>query len=846
MVKSNTHHDKTRNEKTPFGVWSPDHPSADAQGMQAGPSAVVTSEDGSQRPAKSDDFTVPKFAGQSQTPVQNSDIKSFSATFGVSPASIPVTLPPVEELFDEEENQPTGSDATVAPLPAEEAAPKKTMLQLDPEMLGTKAAPKEEEDEDFLPPEPTPIPEVLRKEPEKIDPFAWSPEEIPTSSEPRHQRNGLANEAAWMAPTTEYPTTPFIEPATPQLEQIQQPEKLEPVATTINPYTFGKEDQWKAPPMTVEEAAKAEAEAEIAAQMAMQPPQEEATVASPFDFAVYDASQNETITQPPITDPLLPLGTSEQPDMVPDLTDGQPSPHEAPQAETRKESEQPIGQSAFQLEDSLPEDTMPAQPEEQPAPADMLSRSDYAPTMEEQPLTEEMPNISYETEEPLVAAQSAETAFTAQDSSAFDSDANTSPFATEEQQNAWSLPTEEQSGFLGPYAPAEQTNGTNGTNGQRQFGDSTIHHILQEHMDWLHSGGRNGRRANFRNANLQGFNLGNAQLAEASLRGADLSGANLNGADLRGADLSEAILDGANLGNANLAAAILTRADLHTAYLAGADLHSADLSSANLMGANLSGLSFASAILQDTNLQGTDLTHANLQNANLRGANARSANLSSALLASANCRDVCFDQAILDNAQLDGTNMKNASMQGASLIGVDIAAAEEISAEHRQESIYAEKNHIQQEWERIRSQEAMVKQLQTQIQQREMTLQTERANVERAKREMRGQFESIETLINKTYEVMIRHRVHDKRMKYLGIMWFLLTTLILVGIMLFVKALEINELDWVSLSIVLASCTVIMTLVIATTVRSIRLSNNLKQLLEIYDKHFPQQDNTGQ
>lgn len=394
--------------------------------------------------------------------------------------------------------------------------------------------------------------------------------------------------------------------------------------------------------------------------------------------------------------------------------------------------------------------------------------------------------------------------------------------------------------------PVGEVGAVGNTNNQRHYEPSDIQHILQEHANWLASGGKDGRRANFRNANLQGFDLSSAQLAEASFRGANLVGANLSGSDLRGADLSEAVLESANLGNANLATAILARADLRTTDLTGADLQSADLSSALMLGANLSGLNLSAAILQETNLQSANLSQAILQQANLRGANLTGANLSAANLASANCRDVRFEHAVLDNAVLQGANMKNASMQGTSLIGVDIAAAEETSAEHRQESLHAEQSQIQQEWERVKAHEAQVNAKQAQIQQREMTMQTDRANVERARREIRTQYEGMTTLIDMTHRVMSRHRLHDKLFKYFGITWFIFTILAFVSILLFVKALEISDLDWLSLSVVLGGCTLIMGLFIATTIRSIKLSNNLKRLLDVYEQQMPKQDNSGQ
>jgi len=71
--------------------------------------------------------------------------------------------------------------------------------------------------------------------------------------------------------------------------------------------------------------------------------------------------------------------------------------------------------------------------------------------------------------------------------------------------------------------------------------------VLDQHRQWVESGGSAGARGDFAGAelagaDLTGVNLQGAQLQKVNLRGADLSMANLRGANLVEADLREANL----------------------------------------------------------------------------------------------------------------------------------------------------------------------------------------------------------------------------------------------------------------------------------------------------------------
>ncbi|HKI11113.1 MAG TPA: pentapeptide repeat-containing protein [Candidatus Acidoferrum sp.] len=107
--------------------------------------------------------------------------------------------------------------------------------------------------------------------------------------------------------------------------------------------------------------------------------------------------------------------------------------------------------------------------------------------------------------------------------------------------------------------------------------------VLDQHRQWLESGGSAGARGEFAGADLAGadltgVNLQGAQLQKVNLRGADLSMANLRGANLVEADLREANLLGAEFSGANLMGANFYGAlGLWSGRLGGANLFDATL-----------------------------------------------------------------------------------------------------------------------------------------------------------------------------------------------------------------------------------------------------------------------------
>ena len=107
--------------------------------------------------------------------------------------------------------------------------------------------------------------------------------------------------------------------------------------------------------------------------------------------------------------------------------------------------------------------------------------------------------------------------------------------------------------------------------------------LLEQHGDWVKSGGRTGRQADLSRLNLEGADLTDTNLQKALLNETVLQGADLLLTDLQGASLLQANLQGANLLGARL-----REANLQGATLEGATgLLAAELAGTNLTFAKL-------------------------------------------------------------------------------------------------------------------------------------------------------------------------------------------------------------------------------------------------------------------
>jgi uncharacterized protein YjbI with pentapeptide repeats len=130
---------------------------------------------------------------------------------------------------------------------------------------------------------------------------------------------------------------------------------------------------------------------------------------------------------------------------------------------------------------------------------------------------------------------------------------------------------------------AEEPSGGEGTVGISLI---DLAEILDQHKQWVESGGKNGARAN-----LCGVNL-----AKADLTGVNLQGAHLHRVNLAGADLSMANLRGASLVRSNLQNANLLGTELRGANLMGANVYGAD----GLWFGRLGGTNLFDAVLPES------------------------------------------------------------------------------------------------------------------------------------------------------------------------------------------------------------------------------------------------------
>jgi uncharacterized protein YjbI with pentapeptide repeats len=132
-------------------------------------------------------------------------------------------------------------------------------------------------------------------------------------------------------------------------------------------------------------------------------------------------------------------------------------------------------------------------------------------------------------------------------------------------------------------APPEETPSREATMGISLL---ELAEILDQHKQWVESGGESGIKAD-----LCGINL-----AKADLTGVNLQGAHLHRVNLEGADLSMANLRGASLVRANLQNANLLGTELRGANLMGANLYGAD----GLWFGRLGGTNLFDAVLPES------------------------------------------------------------------------------------------------------------------------------------------------------------------------------------------------------------------------------------------------------
>lgn len=156
-----------------------------------------------------------------------------------------------------------------------------------------------------------------------------------------------------------------------------------------------------------------------------------------------------------------------------------------------------------------------------------------------------------------------------------------------------------------------------GTQGKlRQMSIDVLKQILKEHMKWLKSKGKEGKRADLHFSNLKEVTLKKAVLSFANMQQSNLFGVNLQQANLIRTNLKKSYLSQADLKKANL-----YRANLESAKLTGSNFRNSNLTETNLKNSDCKGADFEGTILEKASLQGADLLSAFFEEADLRDAN---------------------------------------------------------------------------------------------------------------------------------------------------------------------------------------------------------------------------------
>lgn len=221
--------------------------------------------------------------------------------------------------------------------------------------------------------------------------------------------------------------------------------------------------------------------------------------------------------------------------------------------------------------------------------------------------------------------------------------------------------------------------------------------MLELHLKWIKSGGKEGSRADFYDAILTNADLRGANLSGANLEGADLSGANLDGVILRpggGRPAPPTMVDVRLRASPNNPkgtywdlvvyffrglltpkrvehvcsthfeklpnSEALAKVRMVNAVLTNAKVLNADLSGADLNGANLTGSFFQQVDLQDANLSRGLLDRIRLIDSRLTGADLTGASLSSSSLWGTD-----FSYADFKDAKLDGADFRDALLCNA-------------------------------------------------------------------------------------------------------------------------------------------------------------------------------------
>lgn len=343
-----------------------------------------------------------------------------------------------------------------------------------------------------------------------------------------------------------------------------------------------------------------------------------------------------------------------------------------------------------------------------------------------------------------------------------------------------------------------------------------LRHMAHEHLSWLQSDGRDGRRANLSGRDLSGVTLQGMYLPDANLRGANLTGTNLSMANLQGADFSEANLENTNLRDAKLDGANFSRCHAKGTYFDKASLVEANFSHAQLEGANCVKAQMTGAKFRDANVSKSDFTGADLKRANLRQMMAAHAVFDGADLSNADCRDAVFSFSRFKETRLYETGMRGAQFDHVLFTDADFSYALDLDSRYQAKSIESEKMGIQQELENLRQFKDEVTQYENHI-----------AN---QKRDLLLRRRTLESLNDMELEVSESLLNYMKLFRGIAAFWFVVVALFGAILVHKVSQIGLKNLNYMEISVV---C-VVMLGVLGAHIVSAMLSFNISRTFARY------------
>lgn len=343
-----------------------------------------------------------------------------------------------------------------------------------------------------------------------------------------------------------------------------------------------------------------------------------------------------------------------------------------------------------------------------------------------------------------------------------------------------------------------------------------LRHVAENHVRWLQSDGKDGRRANLSNQDLSGISLRGVYLPEANFRSANLTGTDFSEADLQGADFSEAQLDHTNFRDAKLDGANFSRAVANHAYFDRASLVEANFSHVSMEGASAPEADFSGVKFRDAVLSQSDFTKAKMLHANMRYARAVECTFDQADLSRADCRDAQFDYTRFRAAMLYETQLRNASFEHVYFTDTDFSRVIDLDSQYQVESMAWEKRSIREEIENLYSVKEEVSHFESQILKQRQDLAKKRRILSR---------------LNEQEEAMSgRFLDYMRWFRRLAMFWFaslaMLMTLIFGGV-IDVSLSEMSQFQQITVSALLAG-------VLGAHLVSAALSFNMSQLYARY------------